>query len=402
LNTEFTLKLPTVDSICTIINAFEVPIMLFKIDLARAFRQIPIDPLDVAYLGISWGGEIYVDTALPFGFRHGSAICQRITDAVRFILNKHNIQVINYIDDFIAIVPASRAFEMFELTKTILSDIGLVMSDTKTVKPAYNCNCLGIIVDTLNFTLSIPHDKLKTTISICKQFQKFSKVSKHQLQSILGLLMYLHKAIKPTRLFVNRIIALLRIAPHNGLIHVGQEFKRDLEWFCRFAQVYNGITRFDKNIIFIDYEVYTDASLSGIGARFENKVYAYPIEGRGENIAYWEALNVLVALRTWADKFMHKTVRVWCDNSAAVSIFQTSKGSDKILQAIARNIWLLSAIWDINLVCEHIPGEQNHVADLLSRWRSHRNPVAKLYELLNGQPEWYTVQPNNLLLDWLI
>jgi hypothetical protein len=309
LNTEFALKLPTVDSICDIINTFNEPIMLYKIDLAWAFRQIPIDPLDVAYLGISWGEE-YIDTALPFGFRHGRTICQRITDAVRFILSKCNIQVINYIDDFIAIVPAGRAFEMFEITKSILSDIALVTSDSKTVKPAYQCNCLGIVVDPLDFTLSIPQDKLRATISICKQLQKFKKLTKHQLQSILGLLMYLHKAIKPARLFVNRIIALLRIAPHNSLVHVAHVFRRDLEWFCRFAQVYNGITQFDKSIIFIDNEVYMDASLNGIGARFCNKVYAYSIEGKGDNIAYWEALNVLVALRTWADKFMHKTVRV--------------------------------------------------------------------------------------------
>jgi hypothetical protein len=57
LNTEFALRLPTVDSICDIINTFSEPIMLYKIDLARPFRQIPIDPLDVAYLGISWGGS---------------------------------------------------------------------------------------------------------------------------------------------------------------------------------------------------------------------------------------------------------------------------------------------------------------------------------------------------------
>jgi hypothetical protein len=40
LNTEFALRLPTIDTICSIINAFEVPIMLYKVDLARAFRQI--------------------------------------------------------------------------------------------------------------------------------------------------------------------------------------------------------------------------------------------------------------------------------------------------------------------------------------------------------------------------
>jgi hypothetical protein len=257
--------------------------MLYKVDLARAFRQITIDPLDVAYLGVNWRGNNYIDTALPFGFRHRSAICQRITDAVQFILEKHDIKVVNYIDDFIAIVPASEAFKAFEITKSILLNIGLVLSDSKTIKPAYQCNCLGIVIDTLEFSLSIRDDKLKSILGICKQFQRFNKLRKQQIQSILGLLIFLHKAIKP-----------------------------------------------------------------------------------------------------------------------AVSIFQTFKGSDKVLQAIARNIWLLSTSYDINLICEHIPGESNEIADLLSRWHSHRAPVAKLYQLLNDKPQWYSVEANNLLLDWII
>jgi hypothetical protein len=55
LNTKFVLKLPTIDNITNIINSFTTPVYLFKIDLARAFRQIPLDPLDpldAAYLGI--------------------------------------------------------------------------------------------------------------------------------------------------------------------------------------------------------------------------------------------------------------------------------------------------------------------------------------------------------------
>jgi hypothetical protein len=239
-------------------------------------------------------------------------------------LEKHDIKVVNYIDDFIAIVPASEAFKAFEITKSILLNIGLVLSDSKTIKPAYKCNCLCIRIDSLEFTLSILDDKLKSIIGICKQFQCFNKLRKQKIQSILGLLIYLHKAIKPVRLFVNCIIGLLRIAPNIGFEHVGHEFKRDLEWFCRFAQTYKGQTRFSKDTVFIDYEVYTDASLMGIGVRFGNMVYAYRIEGKGDNIAYWEALNVLVALRTWANDFKHKTVRLWCDNAAAVSILQTS------------------------------------------------------------------------------
>jgi hypothetical protein len=198
------------------------------------------------------------------------------------------------------------------------------------------------------------------------------------------------------------VIGLLRIAPTVGFVHIGVEFKRDLEWFVRFAQVYNGVTRFDNEIEKTDYEIYTDASFKGIGARVNNWVYKYEIEGDGSNIAHWEALNVLVALRVWACKFKHARVKVFCDNAAAVSVFQTHRASDKILQAIARNIWLLAAIWDIKLYIEHIPGKDNGVADLISRWRTCSNPVAKLYSALNDSPCCYKVLPNDLLLDWLI
>jgi hypothetical protein len=89
LDCDFILKLPTVDHIREMINAFEGPVLIYKIDLARAFCQIPIDPLDIVNLGIEWEGNVYLNTVLPFGFRHGSAICQRITDAVNTGKNKY-------------------------------------------------------------------------------------------------------------------------------------------------------------------------------------------------------------------------------------------------------------------------------------------------------------------------
>jgi hypothetical protein len=131
-------------------------------------------------------------------------------------------------------------------------------------------------------------------------------------------------------------------------------------------------------------------------------VYTLPIQGAKDNIAYWEAINVLLALRTWAHILRNKKVCIMCDNQAAVSIFNTSRGTDMTLQAIARNIWLLAASHDMRLQFEHIPGEQNCVADLLSRWQGTHNPLSKLYKYLNNQPVWVEVDRNYLALNWNI
>jgi hypothetical protein len=237
---------------------------------------------------------------------------------------------------------------------------------------------------------------------MCKAFSKFKKITKQQIQSILGSLIYINKAISPARLFVNRIIGLLKIAPDQGFVHVGVDFQRDLQWFMAFSHLYNGFTRFDNIVNVIDYEVYVDASFRGLGGCFNNKVYKLNIDGHGQNIAHWEALNVLLALRTWANIFASRTIRVHCDNAAAVAIFNTSRGSDLVLQAIARNIWLLAASYDIKLVFQHIRGEDNHVADLLSRWSVMHNPVGKLYMYLNQQPVWWEIDRDFLLLNWII
>ena len=42
---------------------------MFKRDLKRAYRQIPIDPGDIHVLGYKWDNKLYFDTALPMGLK---------------------------------------------------------------------------------------------------------------------------------------------------------------------------------------------------------------------------------------------------------------------------------------------------------------------------------------------
>jgi hypothetical protein len=84
-------------------------------------------------------------------------------------------------------------------------------------------------------------------------------------------------------------------------------------------------------------------------------------------------------------------VTIWCDNTVAVSILNSGRGTVPLLHTIARNIWLWEAASDCEISFAHVKGKLNNIADLLSRWTVTANSIPKLFILLNAVPLW--VQP---------
>ena len=54
---------------------------------------------------------------------------------------------------------------------------------------------------------------------------------------------------------------------------------------------------------------------------------------------------------------------------AVVEVLLSGKTTDSMLATCARNIWMLTALFDISIHIEHIPGKHNVIADLLSRFK---------------------------------
>jgi hypothetical protein len=104
------------------------------------------------------------------------------------------------------------------------------------------------------------------------------------------------------------------------------------------------------------------------------------------NIAYLEDVNIIVVLKVWGPHLRNRRVKVWCDNAAAVAIVSLGRGQHSDMQAVARNVWLWTSIYDIEVEFQHMQGTDNVIADLFKRWASHRNPDSALYTLLNDQP----------------
>ena len=317
------------------------------------------------------------------------------------MMRQRGHDVINYIDDILGIDLPSRVDASFDALSSLLERLGFEISQNKLIKPSTCVNCLGVLVNTKDFTLSVPPQKLQEILNMCQTWRCRTECTKHQLQSLLGSLLFVSKCVRSSRFFLNRLLDVLHTMHGKNKVLLSPEAQRDINWFQKFLPTFNGVTIFYHRPI--AYEIELDACLQGLGARCGSQVFAFPhpMGYLDYNIAHLEMLNILVALRVWTHSWAKTRVRIACDNEAVVHVLGSGRTRDLTLAAITRNIQLQMATWDINLQVVHIPGKENKIADSFSRWELTENPQVKLLGLLPHH-QWITVHENHLNVDWCI
>ena len=177
--------------------------------------------------------------------------------------------------------------------------------------------------------------------------------------------------------------------------------KRDLHWFIYLLYRFNGQVMFqhERNLI----DVYVDASLTGLGGHWQENVYAVSrnlVVTADKNITQLELLNVLLAMRCFAHKWVSKKIVFHIDNQTAVYVLNKGKTRDPFMQAVIRSIWLIAATNDIQVQGVHVPGTQNVKADILSRLFDHTINLARINTFTDCK--WWPIhgawfQPNMLI-----
>ena len=399
----FQLKYPTIDNIVTQISGTGPSALLYKIDLKRAYRNLRTDPRDFTVLGLFWQGKRYVDVSVAFGIKSGASACQMVTDCVTHLMTSQHHWTCAYLDDIIGVSTPAKAKNAFTSLSNLIQTLGLPVNPDKVVAPTHQMTCLGINIDARTATLTIPTEKIEQVKRLCNQWASKAYATRRSIQKLLGHLIYLHRCVTPSRLFVNRILQVLRAAPAQGRISLDANFFKDINWFRQFLVSYNGVTRIHSDVTAYK-DLYVDASLQGIGAYIEGKVYwsAIPECYRSAlSIVHYEMLNVMVAFRVWGPQWENNKIKVFCDNAAVVSILNSGRTKDSFLSACARTLWLIQAKYNIKVCVQHIQGSKNIYADTLSRWFHFQNidneNVAHLKEC-----EWFKVDIDTLQPDFSI
>lgn len=347
-----------------------------KIDLANAFRSVKIHPSNFKATGLKWrfGSDKHytymVDQRLPFGASRSPQIFNRITQSVRDIMASRGYStVICYLDDFLIVAKTYSECQqaLNELLK-LLRELGFQINYHKIDGPSQALVFLGLTLNSVNMTISVPDDKLCETRDLLEQFLYAKRVTKRQIQSLVGKLNWITQCIYGGRFHVRRLIDksnTLKAGWHRT--NVTREMKLDILWWLHFMEYFNGTMPMIENRAATAVSI--DACPIAAGGFYNGDIVYTPWPKKTSSlpINYLEVLSLEPATRRWAPVWANRKVFVHCDNLAACAIINKGSCKNPVVMDSLRRVFWLSAIFNFRLKAVYYDGKSNFLSDSVSR-----------------------------------
>ncbi len=280
----------------------------------------------------------------------------------------------HYLDDYITLGPPGQdgCVNNLAIIRQVCRDTGTPVEEDKSVGPTTTITFLGIELDSVGLTISLPEDKLKNLRKILKTWRGRKAGKKRELLSLIRSLQHASKAVRQGRSFLRRLIDLSMARKGlNDDIRINKSAQSDIRWWCEFAQKWNGtsmLCRFDR--LNPTIWVTSDASGNwGCGAYGEEAWFQFqwPPSMLRCHITIKELIPVVLAAAMWGHLWEGKSVRFRCDNVAVVAILRSGTSKDELIMHVMRCLAFITARFNFVVSASHIRGVDNTLADALSR-----------------------------------
>ena len=246
-------------------------------------------------------------------------------------------------------------------------------------------------------TALLPPDKLKKYADEILQHQNNNKITLRELKSILGKLQFATSVVMPGRAFLRRMYDLTKgINKPFHYVRLSKQVKQDLNMWYHFLKFYNGVTIIRKpDLSDSSYlHMYSDASKMGFGATYGSHWIQgkWPEVWKDKNIAFLELYPVYLLIYIFGNKILNSRIIFHCDNKAVVDILNATTSKDKDIMSIVRQLVLELLKHNIFLRAQHIPGVNNVLNDLISRYQVDTQVMQQF-----GMKPFKTAVPTHLL-----
>lgn len=367
-----------------------------KIDLRHAFRSVPISEDSQRATGLCWtftgGKTVYmIDKRLPFGSSASPTIFHRLSQSIkRMMARRGHTGLVVYQDDFLVIgATYSECLDVFNQLFALLLELGFQINYNKLSMPSNKVLFLGLLINSSDCTLEVPESKLVDIKAHVAEFVKKKRVTKRQLQKLVGRLNFAAKAVRGARLFLRRLfngIASLKRAHHK--LRLSGEVYKDILWWHKFLRDFNGVAIFCDETPIVP--VFTDACPVAGGGFCNGDIFYTVWEADYPNIAdscinYQEAAIAALSIQRWGKLFSGKTVYLYTDNICASYILNKCSCKNETLMQYMRDMFWVSAKYNFVVKFFHMAGFYQTIPDALSRLHEN-NGLLRVRGLIN---DWF-------------
>ena len=326
-------------------------------------------------------------------------MCQRTTSAVTYIYESLSYHCTNYIDHLGSAETPEHFSAAFQALGALLARLGLEISPDKDSPPSTCMVFLGILVNTEDMTVSVTPDRVQELLSLCSSLLTVDQVSRHDLQSLLGVMSFVTACVRPARVFMSTLLNTLKTY---RFCQLTSDNKADLHWWYHFLPVFKEgslikTSPWSRDPLYL----FTDACSTGAGGYFSGQYFHTPFTGFilqrfGHDINTLELLSIMLALKLWGASLRGQRLVLQCDNENSVLAINSGRSCSLGMQLCLHEIWFLSSTGDFELVATHILGITNTFADHLSRW--HLSPIhhERFLDLTEGVDTFHVFCPPQL------
>ena len=325
-----------------------------------------------------------MDKCLPFGASISCSHFQKFSNAVAYIVcHRTGKEVINYLDDYLSaallkLICNGQVDGFLQVCTTIRFPVAL----EKTFWGITRLVLLGMLLDTVAQTVSIPCDKVIKGKKLIQEIMCKRKITVKQLQKICGFLNFLCRCVVPGHAFVQRLYSFTTTKNSGNMkahhhLRINQEMHDDLAMWSVFLEHPTTFTRpfmdFSKYWHADKIDFYSDASgRIGLGAVCQNDwMYGlWPqkfLNQQNPSIQYLELSVLTAAVWYWAHRFCNRCVIIFCDNQSMVGMINTYSSSCQNCMFLIRKLVLHCMTQNVRIFAKYIRSADNKFADFLSR-----------------------------------
>ena len=283
----------------------------------------------------------------------------------------------------------SEIIQARDTTIHVLESLGFIVNYRKSVlDPSTRMEFLGVVVDSVEMTMSIPQSKMQKLMDLCQKALSQPTMTMRKLAKVLGTLKATAPGFSWAPLQTRYLQQILVQGTKQGLsyeakVTLSEEATWELKWWLDNMRLQNGKS---LSVNPPDLFISTDAAKGkrgGWGAECHGSRTGGPWTNSEKNlhINVLELIAAELGLRTFTKGMFGIAVHLKMDNTAALGNIVKMGGTKNLdMIHISKRIWTYLLDNKIDLDVEYIPSKLNVEAD----WES-RNWVDSSEWMLNPQ-----------------